>query len=65
MSRVEENRELIKTMFEVSKNQQKGTYQQIVSWNSGNIASFLMDISKSLAVIADSCVKEEEKNANT
>lgn len=60
MGRVEENQELIKTILEISENQKKGTYQQIISWNSGHIASFLMDISKSLAVIADSCVKEDK-----
>lgn len=58
MGRVEENQELIKTVLEISEDQQTGTYQEIIVWNSGNIATFLMDISKSLAVIADSCAKE-------
>lgn len=58
MSRVKENRELIKSMLMISENQQKGSCQQIIAWNAGNIAALLTDISKSLAVIADSCAKE-------
>ena len=61
MSRVKKNQELINAVFEITKNQQEGTYQEIMGWNIGHIATFLMDISKSLAVIADSCAKEEEE----
>ena len=65
MSRVEENRKMIEYITKITENQQTGTCEQIVAWNAGNIAAFLTDISKSLAVIADSCVKKEEENGNS
>lgn len=52
MSRVEENEELIEKI----RNQRKpnGRYEQIIADHAGEIAMYLCDISKSLAVIADS-----------
>ena len=60
MSRVEDNLELIKVMTERNKSIPSGTADDITCLQLANIATFLVDISSSLAVIADS-VKEEEK----
>lgn len=53
MSRVEENHEMIVHFAKSAMETGKGTYEEMVAWHLGTMNSFLMDISKSLAVIAD------------
>jgi len=57
--RVEENREIIKEIVKKSEKMPAGTYEEIVSFQLCTIASMLVDISKSLAVIADKAGSEE------
>jgi hypothetical protein len=51
MSRVEENRKLVEWVLSQAKNQD--THDQLIINNLGIIASVLLDISKSLAILAD------------
>lgn len=53
MKRREENQMVINKMAEEAKRNQTGTYEEMVAFHFGFIASMLADISKSLAVIAD------------
>lgn len=53
MSRVEENHEMIVNFAKSAMETSKGTYEEMVAWHLGTMNSFLMDISKSLAMIAD------------
>lgn len=57
MSRVEKNEELIDKIR--SQRKPSGRYEQIIADHAGEIAMYLCDISKSLAVIADSCSKKK------
>lgn len=54
MSRVEENKEMIEHFVKAAMEAGSGTYEEMVTWHLGAMNSFLSDISKSLAVIADS-----------
>lgn len=45
--------------FEAMKSP-NGTYEEMVAWHLGTIDSFLADISKSLAVIADAMSGKEK-----
>ena len=53
MTRVEENKNLIKEMYKKTNELPTCCFEENVSFNLGVIALMLMDISKSLAVIAD------------
>lgn len=53
MNRVKENKELIEHFVKSAMETGSGTYERMVSWHLGTMNSFLMDISKSLAMIAD------------
>lgn len=55
----EENRMVIGFMTKEVEAKPKGTYEEMVTFQLGVIASMLTDISKSLAIIADN-VKSEE-----
>lgn len=59
MNRQEDNRTIVDFMAEKAKNKPEGTYEEIVTFQLGAIATMLADISKSLAVIAD---KESEND---
>ncbi len=59
MTRIEENKMMIDKMAEEAKRKPIGTYEEIVSFQLGAIASMLADISRSLAVIADKSEREE------
>lgn len=52
-NRVNENKEIINHFLASAAENKTGTFEQITSWHLGAINSYLADISKSLAVIAD------------
>jgi hypothetical protein len=53
MTRVEENRAILEEMDRLSKAIPASTYEQMMTYQRSAIAVALMDISKSLAVLAD------------
>lgn len=59
MTRLEENRMVINEMFQRAKCNPTGTYEEMVTFQLGTIATMLTDISKSLAIIADKAEGEE------
>ena len=60
MKRLEENKMVIEEMTERTKRKPIGTYDEMVTFQLGVIATMLADISKSLAVIADKAESEEK-----
>ena len=58
MTRLEENKIVIDEMARRSEAKPKGTYEEMVTFQLGAIATMLADISKSLAVIADKAESE-------
>lgn len=60
MTRLEENQIVIKNMLEVSKAKSSGTYEEMVTFQLGVIATMLADMSKSLAVIAEKAESEDK-----
>lgn len=52
MTRLEENKMVIEKMVAEAESKPTGTYEEMVVFQLGVIASMLADISKSLAVIA-------------
>lgn len=58
MNRQEENRIVIDFMTKEAEAKPKGTYDEIVTFQLGAIATMLTDISKSLAIIADKAETE-------
>ena len=59
MTRLEDNRMVVVEMTERAKRKPTGTYEEMVTFQLGVIATMLADISKSLAVIADKAESEE------
>lgn len=59
MKRLEENQRVIEEMTRRTKHKQTGTYEELVVFQLGVIATMLADISKSLAVIADKAENED------
>lgn len=53
MSRVEENEEALERLTKYVKENESGTYEELVVWNLSVMNGFLADISKSLAILAD------------
>lgn len=53
MTRLEENATVIKELAKSVELKPAGTYEEMVAFQLGTIATMLMDISKSLAIIAD------------
>jgi len=53
MSRTEENKKMQEYFEEKANENRTGTYEEIATWHREAMTSALMDISKSLAVIAD------------
>lgn len=53
MNRFEENQDMIAHLAKSTMEMGKGTCEEMVSWHLGVISCFLMDISVSLAMIAD------------
>lgn len=60
MSRVEENKELVEVMTDLAKEKPSGSFEEMTCFHLGTIATFLADISKSLAILADKAESEEE-----
>ncbi len=53
MKRLEENKIVIDEMIKIAKRKPEGTYEEMVVFQLGAIATMLADLSKSLANIAD------------
>ena len=61
MTRLEENKIVTEGMARRAERKPTGTYEEMVAFQLGAIATMLADISKSLAIIADKT--ESEDNA--
>lgn len=61
MNRQENNRIVIDFMTKEAEAKPKGTYEEMVTFQLGAIASMLTDISKSLAIIADKTESEDKE----
>ena len=59
ITRVEENKDVVIKMIQRAEQKPTGTYEEIVSFHLGTIATMLTDISKSLAVLANNADSEE------
>ena len=59
MTRIEENKMIIDKMVEEAERKPTGTYNEMVTFQLGAIATMLADISKSLAVIANKAESEK------
>lgn len=58
MTRLEENKMVIEKIVAEAESMPTGTYEEMVAFQLGAIASMLADISKSLAVLADKSESE-------
>jgi len=58
MTRLEENRVVVDGAIKVAELKPTGTYEEIVTFQLGTIATMLADISKSLAIIANKAESE-------
>jgi hypothetical protein len=61
MTRLEENGMVIDEMTKRANDKPTGTYEELVTFQLGVIATMLGDISKSLAVIADKAESENKE----
>lgn len=61
MNRQEDNRIVIDFMKKCAEAKPKGTYEEMVTFQLGAIATMLADISKSLAIIADKTESEDKE----
>ena len=62
MTRLEENKMAIEVITERAERQPIGTYEQMMVFQLGAIATMLADISKSLAIIADKAESEPQES---
>lgn len=62
MTRLEENKIVINSMVKMVECKPTGTYEEMVTFQLGTIATMLADISKSLAVIADKAESEPQES---
>jgi hypothetical protein len=53
MNRTEENKDVVRVMTNRAKMQSEGTFEEVMCFQLGVLATMLADISKSLAMIAD------------
>lgn len=65
MTRLESNKKVIDRMVEMAENKLTGTYEEMLSFQLGAIATMLSDISISLAIIATSIESENNNEQNT
>lgn len=61
MTRLEENEMIIDEATKRAELKPTGTYEEMVTFQLGLIASFLADISKSLAILADKAESEAKE----
>lgn len=61
MTRLEENGMVINEATKRAERKPTGTYEEMVTFQLGLIASMLADISKSLAIIADKAEGNEKE----
>ena len=61
MTRLEENGMVVNVTEQRANSKSSGTYEELVVFQLGVIATMLADISKSLAVIADKAESEVEE----
>ena len=59
MTRLEENKMLIDEIVKQVELKPAGTYEEMMVFQHGEIASMLVDISRSLAIIADKAEREK------
>jgi hypothetical protein len=59
MSRIEENKVIVDGFREAVSEDPKGSMSDLLAWHLFHMNVFLMDISKSLAVIADKAESED------
>lgn len=62
MTRLEENKMVIAEMDKRTRSKPTGTYEELVTFQLGTIATMLVDISRSLAILADKAQESEAKN---
>lgn len=60
MTRVEENKMIVGEAIKRAEAKPTGTYEEMVTFQLGLIATMLADISKSLAILADKAEGSEE-----
>jgi hypothetical protein len=62
MTRIEDNtRVCVEMMKRIERNKSFGSYEGKISFNLGVIATSLLDISKSLAILADKVESEDKE----
>lgn len=61
MTRLEENGMIVDEMKKRAELKPTGTYEEIVSFQLGVIATMLIDISKSLAILANKAESEDKE----
>lgn len=59
MTRLEENGTVINEMTKRAELKSSGTYEEMVTFHLGVIATMLADISKSLAILADKVERDD------
>lgn len=59
MTRYEENKIVVNEMNKRTEYKPAGTYEEMVVFSLGAIATMLADISKSLAIVADKAERSE------
>lgn len=59
MTRLEENKAVVDKLNKLAELKPTGTYWEMVTFHLGAIATTLVDISKSLAILADKAKSEE------
>lgn len=60
MKRLEENKMIVERAVKMAELKPSGTYEEMVAFQLGAIATMLTDISKSLAILADNAEGSEE-----
>lgn len=58
MTRIEENKMQIERVAKEAERKPTGTYEEMVSFQLGAIATMLADISRSLAILAEKTERE-------
>lgn len=61
MTRLEENKIIVDSMKKLAEQKPTGSYQEMVTFQLGAIATMLADISKSLAILAHKAESEVEE----